>query len=169
MSIKHIIVLLLLCPGLLHAAGKMTVIADHGGMSALPYYESLNIGPKTAGKARSQMPRSNAGVKQMFPLTSELTPGNVQDRSITLPSLAAPIFIVGDDAMSMAWLRKNSKTLIDLQAIGWAVSVRDQASLDRIKAEIPGLAVQPIRGDGFARRLGLRNYPVLITRSAIEQ
>ena len=105
----------------------------------------------------------------MLPTTSQLTPGYVEKKQVRLTTLPAPLFIVGDDSRSMGWLHQNFDVLQRLQAIGWAVNVRDHAALDRIKAAVPGLGVMPMHVDDFAARIGLRHYPALITRDSVEQ
>lgn len=149
----------------------MTVIADHGGIPAAPFYENLNV-PGQVGMdrhtpGRPQVPR--VGIEQMLPVMSQLTPGPVATKQVRLATLPAPLFIVGADSRSLAWLHQNSPTLQRMQAIGWAVNVRDQASLERIKATVPGLGVVPMYIDEFATRIGLQHYPALITRDSVEQ
>ncbi|WP_313025511.1 integrating conjugative element protein [Pseudomonas lopnurensis] len=148
----------------------MTVVADHGGMPTDAFYENLSASSGgQAGQQPRRPPITAVGLEAMLPVTSELSPGTVEPRQVRLATLPAPLFIVGDDAISLRWLRQHHEALQRLQAIGWAVNVRDQAALNRIRAAVPGLAVQPMNVDDFARRLGLRHYPVMITSSSVEQ
>ncbi|OLU25501.1 hypothetical protein BVH03_17770 [Pseudomonas sp. PA15(2017)] len=155
----------LLAPSL---SSAMTVVADHGGIPAAPFYDSLNLETK-ALQTPAPMLSHPVSTEQMLPVLSQLTPGKVDAKPVTLATLPAPLFVVGDDSMSLSWLQQHQDTLRRLQAIGWAVNVRDQASLDRIRQAVPGLAVKPMHVDDFAQRIGLRHYPALITRSSVEQ
>ncbi|MGF0335778.1 integrating conjugative element protein [Ectopseudomonas toyotomiensis] len=149
----------------------MTVVADHGGIPAAAFYEHLNVQGQavTDRRAPGRPQTTRVGIEQMLPVMSQLTPGPVETKQVRLATLPAPLFIVGADSRSLAWLQQNSSALQSLQAIGWAVNVRDQASLERIKATVPGLGVVPMHIDDFAARIGLQHYPVLITRDSVEQ
>lgn len=161
---------LMIIPGL---CVGMQVVADHGGIPAARYYEALNVqGQGQAGtdlRAPVRPPASQVGIGQMLPVMSQLTPGPVEAKRVRLVTLPAPLFIVGDDSRSLAWLQQNQSVLQRLQAIGWAVNVRDLAALNRIKAAAPGLGVIPMHVDDFAGRIGLQHYPALITRDSVEQ
>lgn len=150
----------------------MTVVADFGGIPAAPFYAGLALDPAEGNGARQTQPRpptGPAGIEDMLPVQSQLTPGDVERKAVQLPMLPAPLFIVGDDARSIAWIERNQVTLQQMQAVGWAVNVSDKAALDRIRAVAPGLGVMPMQIDDFAARVGLKHYPVLITRTAVEQ
>ena len=98
-----------------------------------------------------------------------LTPGLVKSRAIRLVGLISPLFLVGDDPLSLEWLARHQPRLQRLGAIGWAVNVADREGLERLRQAAGGLAVLPIPGDDLASRLPLQHYPALITASRIEQ
>ncbi|KGK25436.1 hypothetical protein GT93_11505 [Pseudomonas plecoglossicida] len=81
----------------------------------------------------------------------------------------APLFLIGADAASLAWLTQHAPALKRLGANGIAVEVADAAALRRIWAIAPGLAIWPVSGDDIAGRLELEHYPVLITPTGLEQ
>ncbi|WP_251961823.1 integrating conjugative element protein [Pseudomonas sp. Marseille-Q5299] len=142
----------------------LTVIEDRGGSSALPYYQDLAPEPTAS-------PPITAGVRAggAFPvITPELSPGQVQGRVINAGGLQ-PMFIVGDDPGSQAWLTQRLQQLQGLQAVGLAVNVSSAARLQEIRRWAPGLQVMPVPASDLAGRLGLRHYPVLITATTLQQ
>jgi len=80
-----------------------------------------------------------------------------------------PLFLVGDDDRSRAWLRQRVDTLRELNAFGLVVNVESQVALDALRRLAPGLILSPVAADDLAGRLGIRHYPVLITATGIEQ
>ncbi|MEQ6701331.1 integrating conjugative element protein [Pseudomonas aeruginosa] len=100
--------------------------------------------------------------------SARLTPGEVPRRALDLTGMV-PLFLVGADAASLAWLAQHAPALKRLGANGLAVEVADVAALQRIQALAPGLAVWPVSGDDIAERLELEHYPVLITPTGLEQ
>lgn len=120
---------------------------------------------------------STAPVERLDPRTlnwvlpihsARLTPGDVPSRGLHLPGMV-PLFLIGEDAASLAWLTQRAPALKRLGANGLAVEVADAAALQRIQAIAPGLAIWPVSGDDIAERLELEHYPVLITPTGLEQ
>ena len=80
----------------------LIVVEDHGGASALPYYQALDLQPRTGSRPspRIEMPRlpeGPSGEAAMLPVRSaHLAPGDVAPRAIQAPGLT-PMFLVGDD------------------------------------------------------------------------
>lgn len=100
--------------------------------------------------------------------SARLTPGEVPRRALDLPGMA-PMFLVGADGASLAWLAQHAPALKRLGANGLAIEVADAAALQRIHAVAPGLTIWPVSGDDIAERLELEHYPVLITPTELEQ
>ncbi|EOG3620257.1 integrating conjugative element protein [Pseudomonas putida] len=100
--------------------------------------------------------------------SARLTPGEVPRRALDLPGMV-PLFLVGADTASLAWLAQHAPALKRLGANGLAVEVADAAALQRIQAVAPGLAIWPVSGDDIAERLELEHYPLLITPTGLEQ
>lgn len=100
--------------------------------------------------------------------SARLSPGAVPRRALDLPGMV-PLFLIGADAASLAWLTQHAPALKQLGASGLAVEVPDAAALQRIQAVAPGLTIWPVSGDDIAERLELEHYPVLITPTALEQ
>lgn len=100
--------------------------------------------------------------------SARLTPGDVPRRALDLPGIV-PLFLVGTDAASLAWLAQHAPALKRLGANGLAVEVADAAALQRIQSVAPGLSIWPVSGDDIAERLELERYPVLITPTGLVQ
>lgn len=148
----------------------LIVVEDRGGYSALPYYEALNPQADTppVPRADSRPPRSYSEADMLPVRSPALTPGIVTPRSIQAPGLP-PLFLIGDDERSRAWLSKQQSKLRQLSARGLVVQVENAAALQALRSLAPGLELVPVAGDDMAQRLNLSHYPVLITATGIEQ
>ncbi len=105
----------------------------------------------------------------MLPVRSDrLSQGDEPRRVIQAPGLT-PMFLVGDDERSRAWLRERGHILRDLNAVGLVVNVETAEALANLRKLAGSLTLSPSSGDDLAGRLGLRHYPVLITATGIEQ
>ncbi len=158
-------------PKLAHSADPLIVIDDRGGDSALPYYAALKLQPHTAASppATPLPAHDHASEADMLPVhSSQLSPGIELPRLITAPGLM-PLFLIGDDDRSRAWLRQSMRKLHDLNATGLVVNVDSLPALTALRTLAPSLTLLPVSGDDLAQRLHLRHYPVLITATAIEQ
>lgn len=154
---------------------QLIIVEDRGGVSALPYYQALDLPPMGTPidqpvhvevPAASSQPFSEAG---MLPVRSALlSPGRVERRAIQATGLQ-PLFLVGDDERSRTWLRQRADSLQALGAVGLVVNVDTTEGLARLRELVPGLTLSPASGDDLAQRLEIRYYPVLITATGIEQ
>lgn len=163
----------LVMPAALAQSPPLVVVDDHGGASALPYYEALDLQPhRDQAPPRIEVPRAppgRSGEAAMLPVRSPmLSPGDVSRRVIHAPGLK-PLFLIGDDDRSRAWLQQRATILRDLGAVGIVVNVESAGALDALRRAAAGLTLVPAPGDDLARRLGLRHYPVLVTPTGIEQ
>jgi integrating conjugative element protein (TIGR03765 family) len=149
----------------LSGQSALNVIADLGGQSTSEYFSGINRQPEAqATRPALTRPDGEAG---MLPVsTPELTPGAVVSRSLNLPGIGA-LFLVGDDALSRAWLKDNQSRLQQLHAAGMIVNVQSAAGVAALRSLAPGLVMAPASGSTLARRLQLSHYPVLITDSAL--
>lgn len=154
---------------------RLIVVEDRDGVSALPYYQALDLPPMgtpIAPPAHVEAPEAPSqpfSEADMLPVKSaQLSPGSVERRSIQAPGLQ-PLFLVGDDELSQAWLRERAASLLTLNVVGLVVNVDTAEGLARLRELAPGLTLSPVSGDDLAQRLELRHYPVLITPTGIEQ
>jgi integrating conjugative element protein (TIGR03765 family) len=154
----------------------LIVVQDLGGDSALPYYRALNLQDTRSDQTLARPPSSVPAAPKaryreadLLPVRSaRLSPGVVTQRVIAAPGLT-PLFLIGDDAHSRAWLRQRIDTLRALNAIGLVVNVDSEAALNALRRLAPDLTLVPASGDDLAQRLQLQRYPVLITATGIEQ
>lgn len=100
--------------------------------------------------------------------SSHLSPGQITSRALNMPGLR-PLFLVGEDPQSLAWLRQRATELQEMGAAGLAVEVTDTEALARIRAAAPGITILPVNGNDTAARLQIEHYPVLITATSLEQ
>ncbi|GFE79166.1 hypothetical protein GCM10011487_11660 [Steroidobacter agaridevorans] len=155
---------------------ELIVVDDLGGASALPYYRALNLQsrkpfPSLVDPTSVRTPSASTRYSEadLLPVRSaRLTPGSIAPRAINVPGLT-PLFLIGDDDRSRAWLRARLPKLRALRALGWVVNVNSAEALASLRELAPGLTLAPISGDDLGARLGLHYYPVLITPTGIEQ
>lgn len=154
---------------------SLIVVYDGGGVSAEPYYRALNLKEREPSRSATAPatevplpPHRRYAEADFLPVRStRLTPGTVTPRKINVPGLK-PIFLIGDDSRSRAWLRTNARRLKTLRAIGFVAQVESAAALHSLRQLVPDLTLAPASGDDIAQRLGIQHYPVLITAAAIE-
>ncbi|SOC44699.1 integrating conjugative element protein [Shinella sumterensis] len=169
-----IFVCLLAGSSVLAQSQPLIVVEDHGGISALPFYQALDLPPKQGQPvppitAVPATPRTVFSEADMLPVRSDrLSQGDEPRRVIQAPGLT-PMFLVGDDERSRAWLRERGHILRDLNAVGLVVNVETAEALANLRKLAGSLTLSPSSGDDLAGRLGLRHYPVLITATGIEQ
>lgn len=146
------------------------LVIQRGGVSALRYYDSLSVdsGEKTV-KPLPDIRLQKPGQFSAFPVTSQLTPGAVQSRTLSASGLVQPVFMIGYDKLSAQWLSERSSILKQLNALGLVVNVPTAAAMAELQTIAPDLMLQPIPGDDLAKHIGLEHYPVLITKTSIEQ
>jgi len=101
--------------------------------------------------------------------TPNLSPGIVKKRPIEQPYLTNPIFLIGSDQLSYNWLAKNKELLMRINAIGMLVNVETMKELKYVSQLAKGLKIIPAPAIDLAKQLGLRRYPVLISKQFIEQ
>ena len=174
LTVKGLFVLLASLPLASRAGDPLIVVDDHGGTSALPYYEPLNLQPRANPPATPliptpRIPSTPADEAAMLPVRSaKLTPGTVARRVIDAPGLR-PFVLIGEDKASQSWLLRHATALRERGAVGLVVNVETMKGLVRLRALVPGVPLAPVAGDDLAERLGLRHYPVLVTATGIEQ
>ncbi|EKO1024364.1 integrating conjugative element protein [Salmonella enterica subsp. enterica] len=152
------------------AMAALTVVADLGGESTVPLFDAVNNEINEFTPPRTLTPSSPSAspvtVDEMLPVsTPEMTPGRVENRRSELTGMA-PVFLVGDDALSRRWLEQRRGDLQQLHATGLVVNVTDGTALQTLA---PGLTLLPASASDIARRLGLAHYPVLITADGLSQ
>lgn len=149
-------------PVVIHDSGNTRPITDYLFM---PRPESL---PQPTAVPPAPNPESLAS--RIFPVhTLEMTPGEAQVRTVDFPQLPRPIFLIGTDDRSRNWLLRYRGRLEEVQAIGLVVEAGSEQDFLSIKEIAGGLEMASAPASGLPKRLDLRHYPILITRTLIEQ
>ncbi len=164
------------------ALAAPVVIHDAGNTRPLaPYLESVTV--KRPPAARTGPDPSTFGPPQtsfdkslLLPIrTSEMSPGILDGTAPTpavrerLAQLTRPVFLIGADSQSVDWLARYRDRLQALGAIGMLVQVNTAEELAAVENAAGDVVIVPASGSMLAHVLGLRHYPVLISREGIEQ
>lgn len=102
-------------------------------------------------------------------VTPNMKPGKISAQKINLVNLDKPIFIVGSDSLSVNWLADHAEKLKQINAIGLLVQADTQLDVARVKKSANGAIILPMSGEVIGEQLGIRSYPVLITKNFVEQ
>lgn len=149
---------------LVNSHNKLVVLEDRGGKSVKQY---LPKGDGAAEKRIEEQFRKRKDKKYVnahFPVnTSLMTVGQVTEseaKDIPYQMATRPIFIIGYDSVSIAWLKKNKQLLTDKKAIGLVVSVKNGDQMKKLQ-EIVGnkVLLNPTPGDRIAEHLDIHHYP----------
>ena len=140
-----------------------------GGAPSDPYVAPL---APSHGDQTRQVPVAQSGrpyrLTHHLPIRSpSLSPGLVEAHPRPT-RLLQPIFLVGADPQSLAWLEANRERLKHMGAIGMLVQAENEAELNQAVAAAHDLPLIPASGEAFAETLGIRHYPVLIAREGFE-
>lgn len=153
------------------AENQLIVVSDQGGSSALPYYKTLNIqdNSRSLKKIPAVKIHPITAMDTLPIVSNKLSPGKVETKVINANGLIRPFFMIGDDDLSVTWLKQRAPALEKLQAVGLVVNVKSSSNFNNLQKLVPSLMILPTSGDDIADRLGLSHYPVLVTATAIEQ
>jgi integrating conjugative element protein (TIGR03765 family) len=105
---------------------------------------------------------------QQLVTTPALSPGQVVPRRLDRP-VTRPVFLVGADRRSRAWLAQRRAELQQLAAVGLLVEAHTPNDVDALVRLADGLPLLPVSAQDLAGHWGLRHYPVLMTRHGIVQ
>ncbi len=149
----------------------LEVIRDVGGEPICRYLDRLAPQASHGNQPRpapAAHPVRTYGLTQHLPIRSpSLSSGAVEARHRPT-RLLQPVFLVGTDPRSLAWLETNRERLKQMRAIGMLVQAENEAELKQAMAAAQGLPLIPASGEAFATALGIRHHPVLITTEGIE-
>ena len=155
---------LLWCLGT-HAREPLTVIYDSG--DTLPLAPYL---PKRAPQEQITPQNKKDQLPFKVPITApSMQPGKAKVTPKALRYLQRPLFLVGADQVSRDWLAQRREQLIELGAVGLLVEAKDRHEVEAVLAIAKGLRLVPASAEGFAAKLGLTHYPVLLSKEGWEQ
>ena len=151
------------------AAGELTVIYEDPASRPITDFLEPRPPGRPAPATPPAVPSGVWDVQALLPIRSPgLTPGPVTSRSHTLP-VTQPLFLIGADDLSKAWLARHRRQLEALGAVGLLVEADEVADLDAIATLAGELPIVPASGADIAQSLGLTHYPVCITGKGIWQ
>ena len=144
------------------AMAQPIVLADFGGQP-LPWTQDLHT------KSIPPIPLKRIQFMPAYPIrTVGMHPGSVHKK--VLPTNAAmPIFVVGYDSQSFAWLHHNKQHVLDAGAHGFVVNVATSQQFTRLQEYAAPITLSPVTGDDFHQYLGLTHYPFLIIGNEVMQ
>jgi len=152
------------------AQAKLTVIYDSGNTQPLaPFLEVIEDSetPQQQPVPNNQLGAAN--INMLLPIKSPgLSPGPIQPQAVKRP-FTRPFFLIGSDALSRQWLSQYRDRLLEIGAVGMLVQAETAADLEAIANIGQGLQIMPASGSDIARALGIKHYPVLVSKEGIEQ
>jgi len=98
-----------------------------------------------------------------------MTLGKVTVTPKALRYLQRPLFLVGSDTVSKEWLAEKREQLIQVGAVGLLIEAKDRSEVEGILVLAEGLRIIPASAEGFAAKLGLTHYPILLSKEGWEQ
>ena len=153
----------LMLVGISYADGPLTVIYDSGDTFSIENYLPKNKREKGASNKKPILPFK-------FPIkTPSMQPGKVNVTSKELKHLQQPLFLIGADLMSKAWLIKKREALKKIGAVGLLIQAKNIDDINAMQGIAGGLKLVPVSAEGIAKELGLTHYPVLISKKGIVQ
>ena len=148
--------------------------AAHGGLRLGRHRAHRPLSPR----ARQRAPRPGAGLAPARSRVARSAAAHPHARTLTgagrlargqSPSPRAAPVSRGRGRALARMARAEREHLAALGAVGLAVEVADLAGWRRLTEAAQGLVLLPVSGTALAQRLALGHYPVLVTRSRIEQ
>jgi integrating conjugative element protein (TIGR03765 family) len=152
----------------------VVVLYDDGqGVSIAPYKKQIMLERQEFNrikqKAQRGQPRLSQQKTNVKHSKTNMKPGKVAARKIKKPALINPLFIVGADKYSLKWLKANRKQLKKIGAVGLVVNIKSQNQLKQLQSVGGDVQMIAMSANMIAQQLKLKRYPVLITKTGIEQ
>ena len=158
------------------SSNAQLVVVNTDGLTveAAPYLSYIHYPKKGDSSALLKMNQSFFQEKNiqlqklMYPVISRLTPGKIKSHRRKTRGFSKPIFVMGDDPMSIRWAKANANALRKIGAIGIITNVNNPARTKHIENET-GLTLLPADLDGLSQYIQVSHYPFLWTKSDVEQ
>jgi len=158
-----------LAAGVCAGGDRLIVVHDAGGtVPAAPYVERPALSEERVAealqRARGRLagigPPPGAGAVIAFPVSAApLRPGRAE--RVRVRGLGRPLFAIGPDDASLAWLDAHAAALRRHGAQGFLVRADTPDTLHRVRAHAAqlGLALDPLPGAALAEAFGAASYP----------
>ena len=88
---------------------------------------------------------------------------------MSLRYLQQPLFLVGSGPVSQTWLEDKKQALIEINAVGLLIEANDMVDVETMLSIAGDLRLVPASAQGFAEKLGLTYYPILLSKDGWEQ
>ena len=159
--------------GLLYLLISLTVFAREPLVVIYDSGDTLPLQPywlERAPQEKSPKEVSRPSLLFRLPITTpSMKPGTVTATPKALRYLQRPLFLIGSDQYSREWLAAKREQLVGLGAVGLLVEAKDQAAVEEVLAIAKDLRLVPASAEGFAAKLGLSHYPILLSKEGWEQ
>ncbi|PHS00173.1 MAG: integrating conjugative element protein [Blastopirellula sp.] len=143
----------------------VTVIYDSGN--------TYSIAPYVPGRVDSEVvrvaPEPKSSIFHLPIETPAMRPGRVTLTPSSLRYLQQPLFLVGSDPASQAWLIEKKQSLIEISAVGLLIEAKDMSDVETMLSIAGELRLVPASAQGFSEELGLTYYPILLSKDGWEQ
>jgi integrating conjugative element protein (TIGR03765 family) len=142
------------------------VIHDAGGTPIGQYLDRVTEEGSANSNQRPPAPNAVSTVIPVFPVvTTQAAPGRLPapTRGKLKGGPGVPICILGDDPLSLQWLRINQPALQQMKATCLVASVRDEASWRNLQSLAGDLPLTPGSFDALATAMGISVYPILVS------
>lgn len=103
-----------------------------------------------------------------LPVSSHIKAGSVTKHTMKQNLLSHALFVVGDDALSRAWLKTHASQLQKLHAIGFVTNVTTNTALHEL-IELAGLPLAPVDIDELALLFDAPHYPFVYDAGVVWQ
>lgn len=103
-----------------------------------------------------------------LPVSSRLSPGTIEKHAIKNNVFSQSFFVIGDDALSRAWLKQHAQHLQQMHAIGFVTNVATGKALEALN-QLAKTPLQPVDVDELAHLLHVRHYPFVLDEGVVWQ
>jgi len=108
-------------------------------------------------------PPKEARFSVAYPVrTTRLSPGPMTTTPVPLHQGQQPLFVIGNDDLSLDWIEANKSYLLEIGARGFVVSVDTEQDWHQLREWLAPLDVKAVTGDAFNEVFGLTHYPFLL-------
>ena len=161
---------------LIKASLALTVIADTGDTTSIePYLKGVQVPDQTAIDVaiQSQLPalqtlRPMSFDSVFYPVKSDFTEGEVATHPLS-HSLPMSFFVIGDDEVSIQWVKDHKEALKAAHSMGILTNVDSEEHLDALEKTL-SIKLTPASLDGLEEVVHTgRHYPFWVKGNEVMQ
>jgi integrating conjugative element protein (TIGR03765 family) len=181
-SFGSLILIIFAC--LVSSVGAEPVVIYDSGQAKSTYPYRQLFGPMTGESQKIQdswifgeLPKEEASdsarqdIDWSFPLVTKKMTAKRMDKPIDgyFPRMMFPVCVLGDDSLSLEWLRRNRDNLVSINAQCFIVSATNSETVKPLLHLLEGIIAYPANGDVISDYFKVSYYPVLITERHASQ